>query len=54
VHCLPVSCAESPSAALGTALRSDTVRARAADAGFTGFDVLPIEHDFFRFYLLTQ
>ncbi len=52
-HCLPVSRAESPSAALGTALRSDTVRALAAEAGFARTEVLAIENDFFRFYLLV-
>jgi SAM-dependent methyltransferase len=54
VHCLAVSRAESPSAALGTVLRADTVRALATDAGYDTCDVLPIDHDFFRFYLLTQ
>ena len=48
-HCLPVSRAEYPSAALGTALRCGTVRALAAEAGFAGTEVLPIENDFFRF-----
>jgi hypothetical protein len=28
------------------------VRRYAGEAGFTGFEVLPIEHDFWRFYLL--
>ena len=51
-HCLPASRAESPSAALGTALRSSTVLALAAEAGFASTEILPIENDFFRFYLL--
>ncbi len=52
-HCLPASRAEAPSAALGTALRCGTVRSLAAEAGFARTDVLPIENDFFRFYVLT-
>lgn len=51
-HCLPASRAESPSAALGTALRASTVLSLAAEAGFSSAEVLPIENDFFRFYLL--
>jgi len=53
VHCLPVSRAEQPSAALGTVLRADTVRRLAADAGFSEVEVLPVENDFFRFYRLA-
>jgi 2-polyprenyl-3-methyl-5-hydroxy-6-metoxy-1,4-benzoquinol methylase len=51
-HCLPASMSEQPSAALGTVLRSDTVRALAADAGYSTTEILPIENDFFRFYRL--
>jgi hypothetical protein len=43
---------EQPSAATGTVMRTDTVRRYAADAGFSSLTVLPIEHDFFRFYRL--
>jgi 2-polyprenyl-3-methyl-5-hydroxy-6-metoxy-1,4-benzoquinol methylase len=53
VHCLPVSRAEQPSAALGTALRESTVRALAEEAGFASVEVLPVENDFFRFYRLV-
>ena len=52
VHCLPASRAEEPSAALGTVLRADTVRRLGREAGFTTVDVLPLENDLFRFYLL--
>lgn len=52
-HCLPASRAESPSEALGTVLRAGTVEDLARRAGFAACDVLPIENDFFRFYLLT-
>ena len=49
-HCLPTQLAEQPSAALGTALRADTVRGLAHEAGFAGVEVLPVENDFFRLY----
>jgi len=51
-HCLPTQMVEHPSAALGTALRADTVRELAAAAGFGSVDVLPVENDFFRLYRL--
>jgi SAM-dependent methyltransferase len=50
--CLVNSMAEPPSAALGTVLRESTVRGLATEAGFSSTEVLPIEHDFFRFYLM--
>ncbi len=53
LHCLPVGMTEQPTAATGTVMRADTLRAYAADAGFRKVEVLPIEHDFFRFYRLT-
>jgi len=52
VHCLPVSLADSPSAAIGTVIRPETVRALARDAGFTRVDVLPVDGGFFRLYRL--
>ncbi len=52
LHCLPAGMAEQPSAATGTVMRADTVRRYATEAGFASVDVLPIEHDFFRFYRL--
>jgi SAM-dependent methyltransferase len=51
-HCLPTQLAEQPSAALGTALRADTVRELAAEAGFGRVEVLPVANDFFRLYRL--
>jgi 2-polyprenyl-3-methyl-5-hydroxy-6-metoxy-1,4-benzoquinol methylase len=51
--CLPAGLAETPSAATGTVMRPDTLRRYAHEAGFRGVDVLPIEHDFFRLYLLS-
>mgnify|MGYP003542507372 CR=1 FL=1 len=38
----------------GTVIRPDTVRAYSAEAGFGRVDVLPIEHDFWRFYRLAR
>jgi 2-polyprenyl-3-methyl-5-hydroxy-6-metoxy-1,4-benzoquinol methylase len=52
VHCLPVSLADAPSAALGTVVRSDTIRQLAREAGFASVDVLPVDGGFFRLYLL--
>jgi trans-aconitate methyltransferase len=51
-HCLPTQLAEQPSAALGTVMRTSTVRELAAKAGYTRVDVLPVENDFFRLYRL--
>jgi 2-polyprenyl-3-methyl-5-hydroxy-6-metoxy-1,4-benzoquinol methylase len=53
LHCLPVGRAEQPSAETGTVMRQDTFRRYAAEAGYSGVDILPIEHDFWRFYRLT-
>lgn len=52
VHCLPVALTETPSAAIGTAIRPETVMSCAASAGFTRAEVLQIESGFFRFYRL--
>ena len=40
-------------AGTGTVMRSGTVRRYAEEAGFRTFEVLPIENDFYRFYLLV-
>ena len=50
--CLPSGMFEQPSAGTGTAMRPDTLQRYASEAGFAGFEVLPIEHDTFRLYLL--
>jgi 2-polyprenyl-3-methyl-5-hydroxy-6-metoxy-1,4-benzoquinol methylase len=53
VHCLPVGRADhEDSAATGTAMRPETLREYAREAGFSNVDVLPIENDFWRFYRL--
>jgi SAM-dependent methyltransferase len=48
--CLPAGMAEQPSAGTGTVMRPDTFRRYALEAGFRDVEVLPIEHDQFRFY----
>ncbi|MGH9110828.1 MAG: class I SAM-dependent methyltransferase [Acidimicrobiales bacterium] len=53
LHCLAVGSLDADSAGTGTVIRPDTLRAYAAEAGFGRVDVLPIEHDFWRFYRLT-
>jgi 2-polyprenyl-3-methyl-5-hydroxy-6-metoxy-1,4-benzoquinol methylase len=52
--CLPAGLSESPSAATGTVMRPATLRRYAQEAGFQDIEILPIEHDFFRLYRLTQ
>ena len=51
-HCLPVGMIGEGAAGTGTVMRADTVRRYADEAGFTSCEVLPIENDFWRFYLL--
>jgi 2-polyprenyl-3-methyl-5-hydroxy-6-metoxy-1,4-benzoquinol methylase len=51
-HCLPAGMAEQPSAATGTAMRPDTLRRYADEAGFARVEILPIDNELFRFYLL--
>jgi hypothetical protein len=48
-----VSRADTPSAATGTVMRTHTVRAYAQQAGFRDVEIVPIEHDFWRFYRLN-
>jgi SAM-dependent methyltransferase len=50
--CLPAGMYGQPSAETGTVMRASTLERYAREAGFAGFDVLPIEHDTFRLYLL--
>lgn len=52
VHCLAVAMVEPDAVGTGTAIRPDTVRRYAREAGFSAVTVLPIEHDFWRFYRL--
>jgi SAM-dependent methyltransferase len=50
--CLPAGLSAPPAAGTGTVMRPATLRGYAEAAGFGGFEVLPIEHDAFRLYLL--
>ncbi len=52
LHCLPVGMADQPSVGTGTVIRESTMRRYAVEAGFHETEVLPIEHDFLRFYRL--
>jgi Methyltransferase domain len=53
LHCLPVGMVDQPSVGTGTVIRQSTMRGYAEAAGCRAVEVLPIEHDFFRFYRLT-
>ncbi len=50
--CLPDGLSTRPSAGTGTVMRPSVLERYAREAGFAGVDVLPVEHDFFRFYRL--
>lgn len=51
--CLPDGLSHPGSVGTGTVMRSATLETYARGAGFGGVQVLPIEHDLFRFYRLT-
>jgi hypothetical protein len=53
LHCLPVSREGQPSAATGAVMREAIMRRYAAEAGYRDIEVLPISHDWWRFYRLT-
>ena len=55
IVCRPVtSCShETIRPSHSTVMREDTVRGYAQKAGFSAFEVAPVENDFWRFYLLT-
>jgi 2-polyprenyl-3-methyl-5-hydroxy-6-metoxy-1,4-benzoquinol methylase len=52
VACLANGLHEQPSIGTGTVLRPAVLEAIAREAGYSGFQVLPTEHDTFRFYRL--
>jgi 2-polyprenyl-3-methyl-5-hydroxy-6-metoxy-1,4-benzoquinol methylase len=52
LHCLPVGRVDPPALGTGTVMRPETLRRYARQAGFSGVEILPIEHDFWRFYRL--
>jgi 2-polyprenyl-3-methyl-5-hydroxy-6-metoxy-1,4-benzoquinol methylase len=53
-HCLPVGMVGEGAAGTGTVIRPATVSRYADEAGFASCEVLPIENDFWRFYLLRR
>lgn len=52
LDCLPTGMVAKPSAETGTVMRRSTLERYALEAGFSAPSVLPIEHDFLRFYRL--
>ena len=50
--CLPAAMVDPGAAGTGTVMRPATLRSYAAEAGLSGFEVLPIEDESFRLYLL--
>ena len=54
LHCLPVGMVGEGAAGTGTVMRADTVRRYAEQAGLGRFEVLPIDNDFYRFYLMAR
>jgi 2-polyprenyl-3-methyl-5-hydroxy-6-metoxy-1,4-benzoquinol methylase len=52
LHCLPVGRSQEGSAETGTVMRTPTLERYASDAGYASVEVLPLEHDMFRFYRL--
>jgi 2-polyprenyl-3-methyl-5-hydroxy-6-metoxy-1,4-benzoquinol methylase len=52
VSCLANGLADQPSVGTGTVLRPAALEAMAREAGYSGFTILPVEHDSLRFYRL--
>jgi len=52
LHCLAAALVEPGAAGTGTVIRPEAVRRYALEAGFRSVTVLPVEHDFWRFYRL--
>ena len=50
--CLANGLVDQPSVGTGTVLRPAALEAIAREAGFSGFTILPTEHEAFRFYRL--
>ena len=53
LHCLPVGMVGANAAGTGAVMRPDTAQRYAVEAGYAGFEILPIDDKFWRFYLLT-
>jgi len=51
--CLPDGMSHPHSVGTGTVMRYDTLRRYAREAGFDDVEVLPVEHEIFRFYSLV-
>ena len=54
VHCLPAAMVDPQSAGTGTVMRPSTLRRYAQQAGFADIEILPIEHDSWRFYRMVS
>ena len=54
LHCLPVGLSEDGSAATGAVMRPATLRAYAAEAGFSQVEVVDIGHELLRCYVLRR
>lgn len=52
--CLPDGLSHPGSVGTGTVMRHETLRGYARAAGFADAQVLPIEHEMFRFYRLVD
>ena len=48
--CLPDGMSRQPSVATGTVMRPASLRGYAREAGFRDIEILPLEHEIFRFY----
>lgn len=53
-HCLAAAMGDTRSAMTGTVMRPSTLRRYAAEAGFAGLEILPIENEVWRFYRLHR
>ena len=49
---VPTGMVSKPSAETGTVMRRSTLERYASEAQFSAVSILPIEHDFLRFYRL--
>ena len=54
LHCLPVGRSQPNAEATGALFRPATMRSYAERAGYAGTSVAPVEHDMFRFFVLTR
>lgn len=54
MNCLPAAMTDAGSANTGAIMRPDALRRYATEAGFEDVEVLPIEHDEWRFYRLIR